>query len=558
MESEGLQNLKEMNVLIIDDNTVVHDLLKRSLWEMGISNVKCAENAFYGLRLCAEMQFHIVICAFNVKSDRDGFHILEEMKFKGYVSKRTVLIFLSSETDETLVNSIAELQPDDFWVKPLNTKIVVTRLPYVLGIKRKLYNVYECIDNGDFGKAIYYAERHLKNPELKKYHPNLLRVKGECLLSLMEYEDAENFYRNLLSKAKMSWMYLGFVNALLKQNKIEEIEKLLESLTNKLETRMATYDLLAQYYVDNENFTQAYEEIRRAAALSPRNIARNKKVWDLARLNHDQREQYYATVNMAKFAKKSVHDSPELLLNVIRSGIDLATSVDNAECMELLKKADERIEALENEYEDAGHFKEQLIVARARICNAREEKAKAQRLVDMQVSPRPNTSVEDNLDKVKVFHELGMREEALVLLESVKKQIACDSLAGAVTNKLVEQEAKEKSEIHFTPKQLNSMAVEFFKKKKMEPALKSLEQALQLTPKNVKVALSLLKVIQAIHRSEGLDKDQKELARNTLQVVDNSDLDDKQVLHFQEIRNELGHVMQESEEEESTQVELQE
>ena len=539
MESTGLQNLNELNVLIIDDNTLVHDLLKRSLYEIGIRNVKCAENAFYGLRLCAEMTFHIVVCAFNVKSDKDGFHILEEMKFKGYVNKRTVLIFLSSETDETLVNSIAELQPDDFWVKPLNTKHVQTRLNHTLDVKRKLFNVYECIDNRDFGKAIYYAERHLKSPELKKYHLHLLRMKGECLLSLMEYEDAENYYRGLLKKTKMSWVYLGFVNSLLKQNKIEEIEKLLESLTHKVETRFATYDLLAQFYVDNEDFVKAYEEIKKAAELAPRNIARNKKVWDLARLNHDQREQYMATVNMAKFAKKSVHDSPELLLNVIRSGIDLASAVDASESMELLKKAEKYIQELETDYEDAGHFKEQLVVARARIFSAKEEKEKALRLVELQVSPRPNTSVEDNLDKVKVYHEVGMREEALSLLEAVKKQIACDSLAGAVTNKFVEQEAKEKSEIHFTPKQLNSMAVEFFKKKKMAPALNSLRQALQLTPKNVKVALSLLKVLQAIHRGEGLDQDQKELVRNTLEVVDSSELDDKQQLHYRELRSEL-------------------
>lgn len=539
MEYSGLKNLNELNVLIIDDNTLVHDLLKRAFYEIGISNVKCAENAFYGLRLCAEMTFHIVLCAFNVKSDRDGFHILEELKFKGHVSKRTVLIFLSSETDETLVNSIAELQPDDFWVKPLNSKNVQQRLSYVLEVKRRLYNVYECIDNRDFGKAIYYAERHIKSPDLKKYHMHLMRIKGECLLSLMEFEDAENFYRELLETHKTSWIYLGFVNALLKQNKIEEIEKLLDSLTTKVETRFATYDLLAQYYVDNEDYVRAYDEIRKAAELAPRNIARNKKVWDLARLNHDQREQYMATINMAKYAKKSIHDSPELVLNVIRSGIDLAISVDAQESFELLKKVEKYCSDLEHDYEDAGHFKEQLVVARARICNAREEKEKAKRLVDMQVSPRPNTSVEDNLDKVKVFHELGMREEALSLLAAVKKQIACDSLAGAVTNKFVEQEEKEKTEIHFTPKQLNSMAVEFFKKKKMAPALNSLKQALQLTPKNVKVALSLLKVLQAIHRGEGMDKDQKELALSTINVVDNSELDEKQELHFNEIRSEL-------------------
>lgn len=543
MTSLPIRNPESINVLVIDDNPLIHDILKRSFYQLGITNVRCAENAFYGLRLCAEENFDVVICAFNVKSDRDGFHILEEMKFKGYVNKSTVLIFLSTETDETLVNSIAELQPDDFWVKPLNTGHVQSRLKKVLEIKQEMFNVYQCIDNRDFGKAVYYVERHVKNPALKKYHLHLLRMKGECLISLFEFEDAERFYRELLKQHKMSWIYLGFVNALLKQNKIEEIEQLIETMTTKVETRFATYDLLAQYYVDNEDFVSAYEQITKAAELAPRNIARNKKVWDLARLNHDQRAQYIATQNMAKFAKKSIHDSPELVLNEIRSAIDLANAVDGQESSELLLQAEKYIKELETQYQDAGHFKEQLVISRARICNAREERDKAKRLIDMQVDSKPNQSIEDNLDKVKVFHEVGRREEAEILLQAVKNQIACDNLAGAVTTKFVEQESKEKAEIHFTAKQLNSMAVEFFKKQKMAPALNSLKQALQLTPKNVKVALSLLKVLVAISRGEGLDKDQTQLADATIQSVSSSDLDEAQAHHFNELANELKKVI---------------
>ena len=103
-EINELSDFSKLNVLIIDDNPLIHNTLKRSFVVLGIHNIKSAQNAFYALRLCDEIHFHIVICAFNVNSDKDGFHLLEEMKFKGYVTKRTVLIFLSSETSETLVN----------------------------------------------------------------------------------------------------------------------------------------------------------------------------------------------------------------------------------------------------------------------------------------------------------------------------------------------------------------------------------------------------------------------------------------------------------------------
>lgn len=124
MEQEELTAYDKLNVLIIDDQILVQNVIKSALLELGIVNIKYTENSYYALRLCEQTLFHVVICAFNVKSDKDGFHLLEELKFKRYVTKCTVLIFLSAETSEDLVNSIVELQPDDSWVKPLNSKHV--------------------------------------------------------------------------------------------------------------------------------------------------------------------------------------------------------------------------------------------------------------------------------------------------------------------------------------------------------------------------------------------------------------------------------------------------
>ena len=166
-------NYEQLNVLIIDDQTLIHGMLTDTLYDLGIRTIRCAQNAYYGLRLCEEMHFHIVICSFNVESDKDGFHLLEELKFKGHVTKSTVLIFLSAETNESLVNSIVELQPDDFWVKPLIPKKVQERLALTLKIKQTLFNMYQAIDHAKYSKAIYYAERHLLNHKLIKLHPNI-------------------------------------------------------------------------------------------------------------------------------------------------------------------------------------------------------------------------------------------------------------------------------------------------------------------------------------------------------------------------------------------------
>ncbi|WP_074497914.1 MULTISPECIES: response regulator [Thalassotalea] len=518
---------EELKVLIIDDNTLIHDTLKKTLYGLGIREVRCAQNAYYGMRLCNEMQFQIVVCAFNVNSDKDGFHLLEELKFKGHVTKRTVLIFLSTETSESLVNSIIELQPDDFWVKPLIPKVVKERLSNTLKIKSKLFNLYQAIDRREFSKVIYFADQHLKNKSLRHLHPNILRMRGEALLSLLEFHEAELFFQGLLKKYKFGWVYLGYVKSLLKQGRIDEIHELISSLTDKPETRFAMHDLLAQYHIEQEMYATAYEEIKKATLLSPRNIERNKKSWDLARLNHDHIGQFQATKSIVANAKNSIHDSPELLLNVIRAGIDLAITITDGSADKLLNQIERYIQQVQEDYKEASDFKEQIAVAQARLFKAQNEEKRAERIVEHKISLRPTPEIEDNLDKVKVFHELGMREEAMLLLEAIKNQISGESLTSQVVNRYIEQETKERADIHFTPKQLHDMAVEHYQKKRFSPALESVLQAIQLAPNSVKFSTSLLKIMVAMKETGELKEEDYPFADKAIKLFDNTKLEGK-------------------------------
>lgn len=544
MELQELTASDKLNVLIIDDQVLVQNVIKASLFELGIANVKCAENAYYALRLCEQTTFHVVICAFNVKSDKDGFHLLEELKFKRYVTKCTVLIFLSAETSEHLVNSIVELQPDDFWVKPLSSKHVQNRLPVTLEIKRTLFNVYQAIDGQDYSKAIYFAERHLLNTGLSKYHMQMKRLKGECLLHLREFADAAVYYNNLLQTHKISWVYLGYIKALLEQDKLADIQALLQQLTDKTDTRFATYDMLAHYYIGKQDFQQAYTEIKKASQLAPRNIERNKRLLDLARLNHDHAGQYQATIAMAKYARNSIHDSPLLRLNVVRSGIDYATTLDKADAVKVLNQAEILLTELEKQLPLATQLKEQFLVVRARLHTAREERTKAESIVDNHLSLRPTTSVEDNLDKVKALHELGRREEAVSLLDAIKRQISGTGLTNQVVGKYIEQEAAERTAVHFTPQQLNRMAVEFFKRNKFHAALNSLEQAFSLTPNNMNVALNILKVLVALRSQEPLDEGNKAFAKSVCTQLQHAELEPEQQAKFTEYQQQLQPVLE--------------
>jgi hypothetical protein len=140
---------------------------------------------------------------------------------------------------------------------------------------------------------------------------------------------------------------------------------------------------------------------------------------------------------------------------VVRAGIDLAGATTDESSLNLLKNIDVYIQKLEDNVEVKQLFHEQILVVKARLHNVRGENNKAEKIIENHVGLRPSAVLEDNLDKVKVLHELNMREEALTMLDQIRQQISGDSLNSQVVQKYVEQEAEQRKKIHFTAKQLN-------------------------------------------------------------------------------------------------------
>ncbi|MDG2100192.1 MAG: hypothetical protein P8J70_11005 [Glaciecola sp.] len=295
-----IQNMNDYRVLIIDDQSLVHDSLKKNLTNLGFHKIHSATNAHYAVRLCETITFDFIFLSFNV-------------------------------------NSIVELEPDDFWAKPLDTRTIINRVEFLINSRKRLNKLFGFVDKQQFAAAIYTAERNLKMPELEEYFPKIKRIIGTSLFKLHQFDEAKQYYRKLLIQHNYSWLHIELCRSLLKLKKEQEAEVMLSDLFLRDDTRFAAYDLITSYCIDNERFTEAYNYIKRPTLLAPRNINRNKKLWDLARLNHDRLGQYKATISIYKYAKNSIHDSPHLKLNVIRSAIDLASASHKSESGSLLK-----------------------------------------------------------------------------------------------------------------------------------------------------------------------------------------------------------------------------
>lgn len=531
---------EDLRVLVIDNQGLVHDVVASALHAIGIKHVVSAFNAFHAIRLCGEKRFDFVLLAFNVSHDKDGFHLFEELKHLNHINDTTTVIFLSAETSPELVNCIVELQPDDFWVKPLKPSSIESRLNYLLQIRYKLHKMMHCMKVGDYSTAMYYAERQLKDVSLSDYHPRIRRLIGECLLQLRDYETSENYYRELLQTMDHAWVHIGLARSLLRQDELEEAQLLVEDLLLRPDTRFLTYDLLAQYFIEKEQFELAYEQMKQASKLAPRNIERNKRLWDLARLNHDKVGQLSAVQNMAKFAKNSIHDSPELSLNVIRSTIDLATSLGAGEGDRYIQRAQNDLEEISQQKGVQIQLGDQIDVIKARMLCLRNQKKSAEEIMNASSVHTTGQSMEDNLDKMKAFHELGMREQCISILEKLKTQIEGDTFSSQVVDEYLKQESIERTEIQFTTKELKNMATVHYKENRLQPAYNNLRQALTISPKDKQIALSLMKVLLQLHSTQPLNDEQLEVVTLAARMLTNEKLSASQADKRDQYIDKLG------------------
>ena len=122
-------------------------------------------------------------------------------------------------------------------------------------------------------------------------------------------------------------------------------------------------------------------------------------------------------------------------------------------------------------------------------------------------------TLEDNLDKMKAFHELGLREKATSVLNGLRAQLESDSFRSIVVSKYLEEESHQREEIRFTTKELKGMAATNYKKSRLLPTFTNLYQAFTLSPRDKKIAFNLLKVIVEL-------KERDELENNHLKVTD--------------------------------------
>ncbi|MFT4939254.1 MAG: CheY-like chemotaxis protein [Paraglaciecola sp.] len=534
---------KETKVLIVDDQVLAKGYMKYSLEELGFSNITYVDKINLALTQIRRQRFDLIICSYNLKREQEGYYFYDEIKINGELPSSTAFVFISADTTSDLVQSIVELQPDDFLAKPFTVKDLDRRLSRVLVRKKALRNVYYFIEKEQFPKALSEVDLFLAEPKNSEFFPLALKTKGEILYACGHFQQAKDFYLAILKVQTFTWAELGLVNAYLRLDEDEEAEKLVLQLAFKPDSQLAAYDLLTALQIKQNDFETALECVLMATDISPRNIRRHKAAMDLSRITHDYETQFEAAKKIVKFAKHSIHDKPENYLNVARAGIDFAMTADEADTEKLIKQANEYVKQLRVAFPKA-ELQEQIKVINARLLYLEDEKENAKALMSQLVEDSwENENIDALLDKAKAFHELGIHERSQAILEQIEARCKNNSEQGEIFLHYIHQEKMEKSLIKQSSKELNNSAVEFYQSGNIEKAMEVFGHAFTIMPKSAAIALNLLQAIATKAADIGPSESTKPILKKCIKTIENSTLNDEQEERYHKVRSVLDGIV---------------
>ncbi len=474
---------KKAVIVLIDEQRLTRDAIRHELLNLGVAYIRGAANGFEANQAFARKRFDLVFISFNLNTDKDGFHLLEELKFKSYITHQTTVIFLSAETNSSLVNSVIELQPDDFWTKPLKPVKIRARIKQVIEERMIMCKPLMYADKKDYSKAIYYAQQIIERKLAVAHNAKLHRLVISCLINLGELDDAQDYLKALLKHADYAWIHIGLVSIHLKQKKLDEVQPTILRLKQREDTKFAIHDLLANYFTEEKEFKQAYQETRIAADLA--------QTLSGIKLN-DCIRQLYKHLSLLKYGKHTKQ------------------------------------------------LKKQLLIIEARLLNIQGRKSTADGFLHEVGNGELLKSFEDKLDLMKAFHESGNLEQAKLTLQVLQSELHKSHERNLILESYVKQELNERTEIRFSSKELLTMSQNYYEAKRFKPALKCLVQAFVLSPSNKTVAMAILRVARAQHGSgDSFSQEEEDTVTRCFTLLNSSELSHDKQEEFTNLKHSL-------------------
>lgn len=296
-------DFSKKRALIIDDSPAMCSSLRNTLSNFGITRCETSNSANEAVFRIRQRAFDIIVCDYCLGDGSDGQQILEQLRKSALIPPAVAFLMVTAERGYEKVVSCAELAPDDYLLKPFTAETMRLRLERVFEKKAVFAPIYDLIENAKAEEAIAACDRilNLKN----KFTIDLIRLKGELLISLGRHAEARVLYEQVVAARAIPWARIGLAKTLSMAGETEEAIATLELTIADTPQYLEAYDLLSQTHEQQGNVVLAQAILEKAVAISPHTLSRQTLVGDMAYRNGDleiAKKAYGIVVDKGKYS----------------------------------------------------------------------------------------------------------------------------------------------------------------------------------------------------------------------------------------------------------------
>jgi tetratricopeptide (TPR) repeat protein len=281
----AIWSLKGKKVLIIDDFQEMRVMLRTMIEPLAPDTIKLAQNGEEAIQCMEENKIDVVFCDYNLGKGKDGQQVLEEAKHRGLLAYSSIYVMATAENTSEMVMGAIDYLPDDYISKPFNRTVIHARLKKQLEKKENLSEISQALSVNNYKRAIQLCDKLLANKPSNRL--DLLKIKGEQLSNLGEYEKAADLYEDIIEERDIPWAYLSLGKVRYFQKDYDEAIEVLEGLVKENSSNVAAYDWLAKTYEAMEELNKAQEMLNIGVTKSPKSLLRQRNLAEVAYKNED-------------------------------------------------------------------------------------------------------------------------------------------------------------------------------------------------------------------------------------------------------------------------------
>ena len=255
-------------VLVIDDQQQMRQIIRESLFRLGIKSVVMTGNAQDAMRAMKSDLIDLVLSDYNLGDGTDGQQLLEAARSGNMLSPVVPWIFITANSLKGDILAAGDYMPDGYIVKPFTDQLLSRYIEALSARKQALAPLLLAVDSKKWENVLQVAEDYAKRSDSLAVEG--LKQKANALMRLARFEEARAVYARVLGmNSELPWAHLGQGQALRALGKIDEAQKVLAKLTQDQPAFAAAYDTLLEIAEERGDQETALELARKVAELVP-------------------------------------------------------------------------------------------------------------------------------------------------------------------------------------------------------------------------------------------------------------------------------------------------